>query len=70
MQLREPSFRRKTYQGYTAKKVGLELSIVLLVMFIKQKSRAVLKSKEREFGIRPNEESSILMVLLRGLDPT
>ena len=37
-------------------------------MFIKQKSRAVLKSKEREFGIRPNEESSILMVLLRGLD--
>ena len=30
MQLREPSFRRKTYQGYTAKKVGLELSIVLL----------------------------------------
>lgn len=39
-------------------------------MFIKQKSIAVLKSKEREFGIRPNEESSILMVLLRGLDPT
>ena len=30
MQLKEPSFRGKTYQGYTAKKVGLELSIVLL----------------------------------------
>ena len=30
MQLREPSFRGKTYQGYAAKKVGLELSIVLL----------------------------------------